>query len=169
MVFLGGSRHAAGRRYNRLHATTMGAALLFTGAALLSGCGGGGGNDDPNPNPTPTPNTNATVSGRIIEDTTRGNVAGAVIRLGTATATTGANGEFSLELPGGGGAQSLRVELPSDQFQSTGTYREDRCVSLASTGIRIEANRLESGDRTILGDISVFNRTTSPPPPPCNF
>jgi len=167
MVFLDGPRRAAGRRYNQFRAAT-GAAFLFMGVMALAGCGGGG-DDSPDPNATPTPNSNAIVRGRIIEDTTRQNVSGAVVRIGNTSMTTGPDGRFELQLPGGGGAKALIVEFPAGGFQPNGSYRGSSCVDLAGGGIALRAEDLESGDIVEVEDISVFNTTTSPPPPPCNF
>ncbi|MBC7808978.1 MAG: hypothetical protein H7145_22825 [Akkermansiaceae bacterium] len=167
MVFLGGPRQAAGRRHIFSHAATC-ATLLFAGAVMLSGCGGGGGGET-NPNPTPTPISTATVRGRIVENNTGGNVRDAVIRLGDVAVTTGDNGEFSIQIPGGGGERRLLVILPAGQYDSQGSYSESSCVRLASDGIVIEAGELENGDLKNIGDIGVSSTLTSPPPPPCDL
>lgn len=165
MVFLGGPHQAAGRRHILLHAATC-AALLLVGAVTLSGCGGGG---ESNPNPTPTPITTATVRGRIIEDTTQEYIQGAVVRLGDATVTTGVDGEFSIQVPGGGAARTLIVDLPPGRFYSLGTFSGDPCVRL-NVGIPVAQADLESGDIKEIGDIKVFSSAgNTPPPPPCDF
>jgi hypothetical protein len=150
-----------------LHAATC-AALFFAGAAVLTGCGGGGGDDDTDPNPNPSANTTATVRGRVVESTTRANIAGAVIRFGDVTVTTGENGEFIIQVPGGGEARTLFVDL-SDRYFSNGASGTDTCIGLSSEGIPIGKQQLESGDLVNIGDIAVYDQETGPPPPPCNL
>lgn len=167
MVFLGGPHQAAGRRHILLHAATC-AALLLVGAVTLSGCGGGGG--ESNPNPTPTPITTATVRGRIIEDTTGDYIPDTVVRLGDASFTTGIDGQFSIQVPGGGAARTLIVDLPPGRFYEIGSYSGSSCVRLGVQGIPIAQGDLESGDIKEIGDIKVFSSASNlPPPPPCDF
>jgi hypothetical protein len=166
MVFLGGPHKAAGRRHILLHAATC-AAFLLMGAAALSGCGGDG-----NPRTDPTPIvTTATVRGRVIEDTTQSNIAGAVIRLGDVTVTTGSDGQFEIRVPGGGDARTLFVDLSgAGAFYSIGSYSGSSCVRLTTNGIPIARESLENGDNTNIGDIKVYSAASdSPPPPPCAF
>lgn len=167
MVFLGGPHKAAGRRHIVWHAATC-AAFLLMGAATLSGCGGGGGTPDPQSTPTVT---TATVRGRIIEDTTQANIAGAVVRLGDQTVTTGSDGQFEIRVPGGGAAQTLFVDLSgAGAFYSIGAYSGSSCVRLTAEGIPVAQADLENGDITNVGDIKVYSAASdSPPPPPCAF
>ncbi|MBC8139412.1 MAG: hypothetical protein H8F28_26340 [Fibrella sp.] len=175
MVFLGGSHQAAGRRHILLHVATY-AAFLLAGAVTLSGCGGGGGGGETNPNPTPTPNTNATIRGRVIESTTTELVSGAVVRIGDAIATTGPNGEFTIQVPSSTEDRILRVDLPRDQstnrslFQNVGYARNQRCIPVNSDteGFTVSRNDLEGGDNTNFGDIIVYF-FSGPPAPPCGL
>lgn len=86
------------------------AALALTAAMLLaSGCGGGsdgltGTQTDTTTPPPVTPPTNtarASVEGQVLNASTGAVIAGAIVKSGTATATTGADGRYTLQVSPG--------------------------------------------------------------------
>jgi Carboxypeptidase regulatory-like domain len=96
--------------------------------ALLTACGGGGsGGSDPNPNPNPpVNNTTGAVQGRVLDASSGSGIAGAVVKAGTATFTTDAQGRYTLSSI----APGQRVTVQS----TANNYAEGLSVTEVSTG-----------------------------------
>ena len=157
------------RRVARRQFLTGAAAVALLGMAALAGCGGGGG--DPTPSSSPKPGnggTTATVRGRVVESTTQANVAGAIVSLGNLTATTGTDGLFTFNVPGGSDARTLLLTLPANTYFSFG-YIQGARVALSTTGFPVAKTILTAGATTDLGDVQVFSASGPPPPPSSNF
>lgn len=149
-------------------------ALLVFAAA---GCGGGGddGETDPNAPPVDTTPRFAYIVGRVINNNTNENVAGATIRFGTLTTTTDDAGRFSLQVPADTTAGFLRVESPADAqgralYYSEG-YHRGLLIDLRNTGIQVpltgSADAVLSADETAnIGDIKLGSTNDPPFPPP---
>lgn len=82
----------------------LGALVMTTFALMAAGCGGGsGGGGDPGaaPAPAPAPAQQGNLDGQVINANTGAAIAGATIRSGAITATTDANGRYSLQVNAG--------------------------------------------------------------------
>ena len=77
--------------------------LLFAAVGGLSGCSGGGGDSTPPPPPPPPPSVGSiTLAGVVAKGAALANASvAATCATGTGTATTGANGSYSLSITGG--------------------------------------------------------------------
>ncbi|HCA48092.1 MAG TPA: hypothetical protein DEP45_12315 [Armatimonadetes bacterium] len=84
------------------------AVALAVGAVVLAGCGGGGGGVTP---------AQATLRGTVLNDGTLAPIAGATIRVGSASVQSDANGVFSIQAPVG----SQMVTIAATGFQQLQT------------------------------------------------
>ncbi len=103
--------------------------------APLTGCGGG--SSSANTGGSTPQSGNATVTGRIINNSTNAAVAGAIVTVNGQTFTTSDTGQFSFSLPSGRSDLFLRVTgSGANTFYDTGRYNETN-LSLGTTGIQL--------------------------------
>ena len=88
-------------------------ALWAVATLALGACGGGGSSGGPDDGPG---DEQGTITGRVVDAITGGDVAGATVTVGDATVTSGATGEFTLSADYG---DRIGVSVSADGFSDT--------------------------------------------------
>lgn len=126
-------------------------------ALLVAGCGGGGGGGGGG-----TPSNRATITGNVVDAVSGSGIPGVRVLYGDATATTGADGTFSITVDAPSTAKPLRIPTTTG-YNALGQYN-GVTVRLATDGIAIP--ELSAGQTFNVGTIRLFSVDSGPPPPP---
>lgn len=144
-------------------------AMLFAISAALAGCGGGGSVNIEDGNNPPVVTTGRKITGTVVSSATTKGVAGVVVRFSSSlSATTAADGKFTISVPANTG---LPVHFSVDTGAVSSVYPTSYVVKYNNqyydpTSVDVPIGVLnEASD--ILGTVTVYDYSgDSAPPPP---